>query len=285
VFTLALAIVLVLGSWLFISQLSAVMLRSIDSGLIAQLPLARQYLGATGRVRGASPETGRGPLLGPAQLAAAGVGRVTLNGSFDEDSERFAAAPFAGHPGWVALAGTSLESYDSTRASMMTGLAVGGAVVVALAGFGAYWLARAALGPVERLRREAATLSAADAGAGLQVPATRDEIAALAVTMNALLGRLHAALASERRFVADASHELRTPLAVLTGELELAARPGRSAPELTAAVHSAAAVASSAERAGVSLTVEAPISLTALVDPDRIRAVVTMRVPGAARSA
>jgi two-component system, OmpR family, sensor kinase len=348
VFTLALAMVLVLGSWLFISQLSAVMLRSIDSGLTAQLPLARHYLGATGggegrapatgdyviqvidaagRVRGASPETGRAPLLGPAQLAAARAGRVTLNGSFDEDSERFAAAPFAGHPGWVAVAGTSLESYDSTRASMMTGLAVGGAVVVALAGFGAYWLARAALGPVERLRRQAATLSAADAGAGLQVPATRDEIAALAVTMNALLGRLHAALARERRFVADASHELRTPLAVLTGELELAARPGRSAPQLTAAVHSAAdeaarlgritndllvlarsdegvlavrpqptvvrdllersaaAAASSAERAGVSLAVEAPVGLTALVDPDRIRQAVDNLLDNALRFA
>jgi two-component system, OmpR family, sensor kinase len=260
VFTVALAIVLLLGSWLFVSQLSSIMLRSVDSGLTAQLALAHRYVGvsggsegrpatgdyviqvidAAGRVRGASPESGGTPLLGPAQLAAARAAPIRTTGSFDEESERFAAAPVAGHPGWVAVAGTSLESYDNTRASMMTGLAVGGAIVVVLAALGAYWLARTALAPVERLRRQAATLSAADAGAGLQVPATRDEIAALAVTMNALLGRLHATLARERQFVADASHELRTPLAVLTGELELAARPGRSAAELTAAVHSAA---------------------------------------------
>jgi signal transduction histidine kinase len=75
------------------------------------------------------------------------------------------------------------------------------------------------------------------------VPPTRDEVAALAGTMNDLLGRLQRALARQRAFVADASHELRTPLAVLRGELELAARPGRGLPELTAAVRNSSAEA------------------------------------------
>jgi two-component system, OmpR family, sensor kinase len=49
-----------------------------------------------------------------------------------------------------------------------------------------------------------------------------------------------AALARERRFVADASHELRTPLASLRTELELALRRERSHEELEAALRSAA---------------------------------------------
>jgi signal transduction histidine kinase len=71
------------------------------------------------------------------------------------------------------------------------------------------------------------------------VPRTRDELAALAGTMNDLLGRLRHALARQQEFVADASHELRTPLAVLGAELELAARPGRSRDDLVRAVASA----------------------------------------------
>jgi uncharacterized membrane protein YeiB len=40
-------------------------------------------------------------------------------------------------------------------------LLVGGLVFVAIAGLGAYWLAREALGPVERLRRQVAARSGA----------------------------------------------------------------------------------------------------------------------------
>ena len=123
----------------------------------------------------------------------------------------------------------SLETYDATQSQVARELAIGGVVFIAVAGLGAYWLARAALSPVERLRRQVAAISERGGrrGPAVEVPPTRDEVAALAGTMNDLLGRLQRALARQRAFVADASHELRTPLAVLRGELELAARPGR----------------------------------------------------------
>jgi signal transduction histidine kinase len=139
--------------------------------------------------------------------------------------------------------GESQDVYEATQSQVARELVIGGVVFVAVAALGAYWLARAALSPVERLRRQVAAVSGRDEESAVQVPGTRDEIAALADTMNELLGRLQGALARQRAFVADASHELRTPLAVLRGELELAARPGRSREELAAAVASAAAEA------------------------------------------
>ena len=151
--------------------------------------------------------------------------------------------------GWLFARGISVSGgesqdvYEATLSQIARELAIGGVVFVAIAALGAYWLARAALSPVERLRRQVAAVSGRDEESAVEVPGTRDEIAALAGTMNELLGRLQGALARQRAFVADASHELRTPLAVLRGELELAARPGRGRDELAAAVRSAAAEA------------------------------------------
>ena len=104
------------------------------------------------------------------------------------------------HPGWVAAAATSLETYDTTQSQVVRGLAVGGVIVTVIAGAGAYWLARAALSPVERLRRQAAAISVRGGDpAVLQVPRTRDEIAALAGTMNNLLSRLTAGTGQRTR--------------------------------------------------------------------------------------
>ncbi len=265
VFTLALAVAFALGSWLLASQLRTVVLRSVDADLTAQLtsasrlapssaPSARpaalpalvpgdyiiQLIDPAGHVRAAGPEDAGIPLLTPSQQQAARHGRITVTTNIDGDAERVMAEPVRARPGWIAVAGASLEAADGTVSALVTRLAIGGSIFILICGGGAYLLARAALAPAERLRREAAALSEQDPAARLPIPSTRDEIAALAGTMNDLLARLHGALARQRSFVADASHELRTPFAVLSGELELASRPGRSRAELADAVASAA---------------------------------------------
>jgi two-component system OmpR family sensor kinase len=264
-FAAAAALLFALGGWLFSGALAAAQLSVIDSQLTAQLAQAARYLpgngtgaqpattanpvpgeyltqvvDAAGRIRGAGPDAGGTPLLTAAELGQAGHATVRATRTIDEESTRVTAAPLAGHPGLVAVAAVSLQAYDATQSQVLRELAIGGGAFVAIAGLGAYWLARAALSPVERLRRQVAAVSERAGAAGVKVPQTRDEVAALARTMNDLLSRLQRALDRERAFVDDASHELRSPLAVLRGELELAGRPGRSPAELTAAVRDSA---------------------------------------------
>jgi two-component system OmpR family sensor kinase len=259
VFTVAAAILFTLGSWLFVTALSSSLLSTIDAQLAARLSTASRYLpgnaGAqpvtgnpapgeyivqvispAGRVIGGSADSGATPALPAAQLALARHQPRTLTVADEDERERIMAAPLPGHPGWVALAAVDLEAFDATVGDATRNLVIAGLVFAGAAGLGSYGLARAALSPVERLRREVAALSERDQAPGVQVPRTRDEIAALARTMNQLLDRLHLALARQRALVADASHELRTPFAVLRGELELAGRPGRSREELVGAV-------------------------------------------------
>jgi two-component system, OmpR family, sensor kinase len=156
----------------------------------------------------------------------------------DDDAYRLLVIP--AERGRTVVVGTSLEDRDDALAGLLTALLVGGPVALGLATLLGYLLAGAALQPVERMRRRAAEISTETAGGRLPIPRTRDEISRLGQTLNAMLGRLEAGLARERRFVADASHELRTPLALLRTELELARRRDRSSEELRAAVESAA---------------------------------------------
>ncbi|MBX7112621.1 MAG: HAMP domain-containing histidine kinase, partial [Dehalococcoidia bacterium] len=107
-------------------------------------------------------------------------------------------------------------------------------------------LTRLALGPLDRLRDTAAEL-AETADLSVRVPAGEgpEEVDALAGDMNAMLERLEttadgreAALASARRFAADAGHELRTPLTSLHANLATGATDAaeRDAERLTALV-------------------------------------------------
>jgi two-component system, OmpR family, sensor kinase len=141
----------------------------------------------------------------------------------------------------TVVVGTSLADRDEALRGLLGQLLIVAPIALLLSSLLAYWLARAALGPVEAMRAEAAAISGSEPGRRLPSGEARDEIARLAETLNAMLERLERAIERERSFVADASHELRTPLALLKAELELALRKPRTAPELEQALKSAAA--------------------------------------------
>jgi two-component system OmpR family sensor kinase len=140
---------------------------------------------------------------------------------------------------YVVAVGSSLATADDAVRGVRQGALIAGIALVVGSSLGAWLLAGAALRPVERLRAAVAAVPPDQPGRTLDVPATRDELSALARTMNNLLGRISQALERERRLIADASHELRTPLTVLRTELELADRAGRSREQLAESVHHA----------------------------------------------
>ena len=104
---------------------------------------------------------------------------------------------------------------------------------------GGWWLAGRALRPVAAITAQASLIGATDIERRLPVPPRRDDLHALATTLNGMLDRVAEALRRERTFVAAASHDLRTPIAALQAELELAQDARTTDPELRIALRAA----------------------------------------------
>jgi signal transduction histidine kinase len=124
---------------------------------------------------------------------------------------------------------------DEALDELLVQLAVAFAGTLAITGVVGYAVARAALDPVERMRRRASAESA-DESFRLPVPDTNDELSRLAETLNELLARVEAGVQRQHRLIADASHELRTPLSQLLLRVDLALSRERSPRELHAAL-------------------------------------------------
>ncbi|MEU6573707.1 ATP-binding protein [Streptomyces sp. NPDC046805] len=128
---------------------------------------------------------------------------------------------------------------DEALRELLAQLALASGLTLVAASYVGYRTARAALRPVERYRRGAATLADGAQNLRLDVPVDRDdEITRLGHTLNRMLDRLEASTAREHRFIADASHELRTPLSLLRAELDVALHRPRSAEELAETLRS-----------------------------------------------
>jgi signal transduction histidine kinase len=238
-----------------------------------------QVLDGRGRIVRTTAAVRGAPMLRGREVAALdGATFFTRRVRGVDDPARLLAVPVAVDSApLVVVVGSNLGDRSEALRRLLLLLALGGPVAVALASAAGWWLAGAALRPVERMHREAEAISGSEPGRRLGRSGT-DELDRLADTLNAMLDRLQESSERERRFVDEASHELRTPVAVLKGELDLALARPRTVTEFEAAIRAAAAEADRLAALADDLLVLArmrrgalpvrrePVSLRALLD-------------------
>lgn len=192
-----------------------------------------QVLDSTGRIIAASAELAGEPPISQQRPAAGQTLRERRRLPIAYRGGRFrviAVGTSTPQGGYVILVGQSLtpasESTDIVTGILLMGLPL----LTLIIGAATFLFVGRALRPVEAMRRQAITITASNLHARLPVPTAQDEVAALATTMNAMLGRIEAASNAQRRFVADASHELRSPLTTIHAGLDLLAGSPLPAP-------------------------------------------------------
>jgi signal transduction histidine kinase len=95
-----------------------------------------------------------------------------------------------------------------------------------------WWVASRALAPLTQMSDEAERITVQSLNSGLSTNDSGDEVGQLGRAFNRLLGRVAAAVAAQRQFMADASHELRTPVSAARTAAEVTlAQPHRDEEE------------------------------------------------------
>jgi signal transduction histidine kinase len=195
----------------------------LDSTLFAtdQHIVAIQLIAPDGKVvvrTGSAPKT---PILPPTDFDR-DLRRGIPDDAVRTDDMRMSGQKVSTPSGdYTVLVGGGSEAVEATARTVALLLACSAPIIVAVAAGASYWLVRRSLQSVDAIRQRVAEISTSDLAERVPVPASRDEISALAVTMNEMLARLEAGHNAQQRFVGDASHELRSPLATIISGLEV----------------------------------------------------------------
>ena len=111
-------------------------------------------------------------------------------------------------------------------------------ILLAVGLVGGWLLAGRMLAPLSRITEATRAAAAGSLSHRIQLEGRSDEFRELADAFDAMLARLEAHVAEQRRFAANASHELRTPLAITQTLLDVARQdPDRDQAELVARLY------------------------------------------------
>jgi signal transduction histidine kinase len=136
---------------------------------------------------------------------------------------RFSAQTVDGPGGrYTVLVAEGSQVVFATVKAVVIALALAAPIVVAVSAAMTYVLVSRSMRSVDAIRTRVAEISTSDLTERVPVGEKRDEISALALTMNEMLARIEAGHSAQQRFVGDASHELRSPLTTIISALEMA---------------------------------------------------------------
>jgi len=184
---------------------------------------AVQLVVSDGRVLAASSNlTDEPPLTNPLTGNGDEVIRTRDDLPFDDDSYRVLSRRIQTSVGPAVLhVAENSDDLDEAIRNLAIALAATIPAVAAVLAALIWWLTGRALKPVDRMRAQVESISAANSGQRIGIADRDDEISRLGETMNRMLDRLADANDRQRRFVADAAHELRTPLTRIRTNLDI----------------------------------------------------------------
>jgi signal transduction histidine kinase len=156
-----------------------------------------------------------------------GGGTSEVNGPGDI---RLRVQPVPGPEGYApagsVVVGTSVSSLEQLEQQVLIGSVVVALLILVAGGFAIHTALDGALRPVAQMTATARDWGAHDLERRFELGPVRDELTALAATLDELLARIAASRRHEQRFASEMAHELRTPLAALRGRAELALASG-----------------------------------------------------------
>ena len=124
--------------------------------------------------------------------------------------------------GFSVLIAAPLSEEEASLALLRLLMLIGVPIALFISAGAVYAITTTAMRPLSSMVRTAENISESNLSVRIPESRTRDEVFALASTLNTMMDRIEQAFRSQKQFIADASHEIRTPLAIIRSELEYA---------------------------------------------------------------